>query len=49
MIIVIKTGTDVSVQQVEVAHKERIVGMDKEVSGCVAKGVANLAPFLRWQ
>ena len=49
MISAIRIGTDVSVQQEEAAHKERIVGMDKEVSGCVAKGVANLAPFLRWQ
>ena len=49
MISAIKVGTAVSVQQVKAAHKEQIVAMDRAVSGCVAKGVVNLAPFLRWQ
>eukprot|EP01083_Nonionella_stella_P253878 873184_1 len=40
--------TDVSVHQVNGAPKELIVAMDKAVSGCVVRGVANLAHYLRW-
>ena len=48
MIIATKAGTAVSVQQVKAAHKALIVEMDKEVSGCVVRGVVNLARYLRW-
>lgn len=48
MISAIRIGIDVSVQQVEAAHKVPTVAMDKAVSGCAVRGVANLARYLRW-
>ena len=48
MIIATETGTAVSVQPEDVAHKALIVEMDKEVSGCVVRVVVNLAHYLRW-
>merc|ERR1712007_120627 len=47
MIIATKAGTDVSVQQVKAARKGLIVEMDRAVSGCVVRGVVNLARYLR--
>jgi len=48
MISAIRIGIDVSVQQVKAAHKVSTVAMDKAVSGCAVRGVANLARYLRW-
>merc|ERR1712216_890376 len=48
MIIVTRTGTDVSVQQVKAVSQVPIVEMDKVVSGCVAPESANLAHYLKW-
>jgi len=48
MIIATKAGTAASVQQVKAAHKVPIVPMDRAVSGCVVRGVVNLARYSRW-
>merc|ERR1719199_1598914 len=48
MIIAIRTGTDVSVQQDNAVSQVPIVEMDKVVSGCAAKESANLAHYLKW-
>merc|ERR1719261_1330887 len=48
MIIATRIGTDVSVQQEDAASQVTNVEMDKAVSGCAVKDVANLAPYLKW-
>jgi len=48
MISAIRTGTDVSVPQVHIVSRVPTVEMDKAVSGCAAKDVANLAHYLKW-